>query len=72
MATFAWTSERVAEALGRMGTGGRSRAYVGISTDSRTVQPGELFVALEGESFDGADFVGAAVEAGAARPEASD
>ncbi|MEE9155627.1 MAG: UDP-N-acetylmuramoyl-tripeptide--D-alanyl-D-alanine ligase [Gemmatimonadota bacterium] len=65
MATFAWTSERVAEALGVMGTGDVSRAYVGISTDSRTVQPGELFVALEGESFDGADYVGAAVEAGA-------
>jgi UDP-N-acetylmuramoyl-tripeptide--D-alanyl-D-alanine ligase len=30
---------------------------VGISTDSRRVEPGELFVALKGERFDGHDFI---------------
>jgi UDP-N-acetylmuramoyl-tripeptide--D-alanyl-D-alanine ligase len=34
--------------------------------DSRTVKPGELFVAIRGRNFDGADFVEAALSAGAA------
>ena len=37
----------------------------GISTDSRTTRPGDLFVALRGGSFDGHRFVGAALKAGA-------
>ena len=37
-----------------------------ISTDSRTLKRGELFVALPGENFDGHDFVQAAAKAGAA------
>ena len=37
-----------------------------ISTDSRTLKRGELFVALRGENFDGHDFVQAAAKAGAA------
>ncbi len=37
----------------------------GINTDTRTIQPGELFVALEGERFNGHDFVDKALEAGA-------
>ena len=40
--------------------------YRGVSTDTRRLSPGELFVALRGERFDGADFVSAAAEAGAA------
>ena len=36
-----------------------------ISTDSRTVQPGDLFVALRGENFDGHRFVTMAKERGA-------
>ncbi len=39
---------------------------VGVSTDSRTVQPGELFVALKGDRFDGHDHVAAALKSGAA------
>ena len=38
----------------------------GITTDSRRVQAGELFVALRGERFDGHQFVPAVVAAGAA------
>ncbi|MEO0769654.1 MAG: UDP-N-acetylmuramoyl-tripeptide--D-alanyl-D-alanine ligase, partial [Cyanobacteria bacterium J06649_4] len=38
---------------------------VGVTTDTRTVQPGELFVALEGETFDGHNFVAQAIEKGA-------
>jgi UDP-N-acetylmuramoyl-tripeptide--D-alanyl-D-alanine ligase len=37
----------------------------GVSTDSRSVGTGDLFVAIRGERFDGHDFVSAAVERGA-------
>src|SRR3989440_10560494 len=37
-----------------------------VSTDSRTIKPGELFVALHGENFDAHDFVGAAAKSGSA------
>src|SRR3977135_1737131 len=37
-----------------------------ISTDSRTIKKGELFVALRGENFDGHKFVEATAKAGAA------
>ena len=36
-----------------------------VSTDSRTIKPGELFVALRGENFEGHDFVEASAKAGA-------
>lgn len=39
--------------------------FTGISTDSRTVRPGELFVALVGERFDGHRFLEQAAHAGA-------
>jgi len=37
----------------------------GISTDSRSVLPGQLFIALRGEKFDGHDFIAGALESGA-------
>jgi UDP-N-acetylmuramoyl-tripeptide--D-alanyl-D-alanine ligase len=40
-------------------------SVVGITTDSRVVQPGELFIALTGENFDGHNFVDIAVAKGA-------
>lgn len=36
-----------------------------VTTDSRSLQPGSLFVALRGENFDGHDFAAAAALAGA-------
>jgi UDP-N-acetylmuramoyl-tripeptide--D-alanyl-D-alanine ligase len=39
--------------------------FASVSTDTRTLQPGALFVALRGERFDGHDYVGAARERGA-------
>ncbi|HVP71270.1 MAG TPA: UDP-N-acetylmuramoyl-tripeptide--D-alanyl-D-alanine ligase, partial [Gemmatimonadaceae bacterium] len=45
---------------------GADRPYAAVSTDSRSVKSGELFVALKGPRFDGAEFVGAAAAAGAA------
>lgn len=40
--------------------------FAGVTTDSRAVKPGELFVALKGENFDGHDYCAKAVELGAA------
>ena len=37
----------------------------GVSTDTRTLQPGDLFVALRGANFDGHDFAETAMRAGA-------
>ncbi len=36
-----------------------------VTTDSRDVQPGDLFVAISGEAFDGNKFVESAVASGA-------
>ncbi len=58
-----WTAERVAAALG-VGSVPPIR-FSGISTDTRTLAPGALFVALEGERFDGHRFLDAARAAGA-------
>ena len=37
-----------------------------VSTDSRNIEPGCLFIPLEGERFDGHAFINSALEAGAA------
>jgi UDP-N-acetylmuramoyl-tripeptide--D-alanyl-D-alanine ligase len=47
---------------GRRGPGA---SFDGVTTDSRQVMHGDLFVALEGERFDGHDFVDQALELGA-------
>jgi UDP-N-acetylmuramoyl-tripeptide--D-alanyl-D-alanine ligase len=39
--------------------------FSAVSTDTRTIQPGDLFVALKGENFNGAKFVAQAAKAGA-------
>ena len=41
-------------------------AVTGVTTDSRTVQPGELFIPLVGERFDGHAYISKALEGGAA------
>ncbi len=41
-------------------------AITGISTDTRTIQTGDCFVALKGENFDGHDYLKQALEKGAA------
>ncbi len=38
----------------------------GVSIDSRSLQPGDLFIALRGPNFDGHDYVAEALSAGAA------
>jgi UDP-N-acetylmuramoyl-tripeptide--D-alanyl-D-alanine ligase len=44
---------------------GMDRKFQRVSTDSRTLRDGDLFVALRGDSFDGHDFVPRAGKAGA-------
>jgi len=39
---------------------------IGISTDTRTLKPGELFIPLKGPRFDGQKFIKAALKSGAA------
>jgi UDP-N-acetylmuramoyl-tripeptide--D-alanyl-D-alanine ligase len=45
---------------------GDDRSFNGVSTDTRTLLSGELFVALSGPNFDGRDYVDLAKEKGAA------
>ena len=59
-----WTAEDAAAATGGSSIG--SWAATGVSIDSRTLAPGDLFIALRGPNHDGHDFVGAAFERGAA------
>ncbi|MHA1151977.1 MAG: UDP-N-acetylmuramoylalanyl-D-glutamyl-2,6-diaminopimelate--D-alanyl-D-alanine ligase [Alphaproteobacteria bacterium] len=59
-----WTDTQAAAA-----TGGRNTAHWaanGVSIDSRSLAPRDLFVALQGPSFDGHDFIAKAFENGAA------
>ena len=44
----------------------------GVNTDTRSIRPGQLFVALKGENFDGNAFAMQALEAGACHAVVSD
>ena len=64
-----WTLDRVAaalanEAVGRLPRGAAS--LNGITTDTRKIAKGDVFVALRGERFDGHDYLHDAVRDGAA------
>ena len=56
---------RIAEFTGATGDFEGRATALGYSIDSRTIHPGELFFAVKGERFDGHDFVGQAMNAGA-------
>jgi UDP-N-acetylmuramoyl-tripeptide--D-alanyl-D-alanine ligase len=45
--------------------GALEQTISGITTDSRRIKPGELFLALRGEKFDGHDFIPTAIHNGA-------
>jgi UDP-N-acetylmuramoyl-tripeptide--D-alanyl-D-alanine ligase len=62
-----WTVVQAAEALGVPAPSGLDplAGLAGVSIDSRTVQRGELFIAIHGPRQDGHTFVGAALDAGA-------
>ncbi|MDJ0610530.1 MAG: UDP-N-acetylmuramoylalanyl-D-glutamyl-2,6-diaminopimelate--D-alanyl-D-alanine ligase [Kiloniellales bacterium] len=58
-----WASAEAVEATGGQVSGDWTAS--GISIDSRSVAPGDLFVALEGPNFDGHDFIAKALAGGA-------
>ena len=60
----AWDSQLVATALGVSGP--RSLRFTGVSTDTRDLTPGALFVALKGDRFDAHAFLDQARARGAA------
>lgn len=58
--------ELITATQGECATVGTRAITAGLTTDSRAVRPGCIFLALTGERFDGNTFAAAAVEAGAA------
>ena len=58
--------EEVAKAVGGQKTGNVSGTVTSVTTDSRQIAPGALFIPLVGERFDGHDFLAQAEKAGAA------
>lgn len=44
---------------------GKDIAFTSVSIDTRTLKPGDLFIALQGPNFNGDDFVTLAAEKGA-------
>jgi UDP-N-acetylmuramoyl-tripeptide--D-alanyl-D-alanine ligase len=64
---FIWTATEVCRALGcEARPGDEEVRFPGVSTDTRSIEPASLFVALRGERFDAHEFLAAAAEAGAA------
>ncbi|MEA2860510.1 MAG: UDP-N-acetylmuramoyl-tripeptide--D-alanyl-D-alanine ligase [Methylobacteriaceae bacterium] len=61
-----WRGLALLGALDARASGGLPASVDGISIDTRTIEPGELFFAIKGENNDGHDYVGAAFERGAA------
>ncbi len=49
-----------------------SRVFKNISTDTRTIKPGDLFIPIKGPNFDGHDFISEAIRKGAAVLEVKD
>jgi UDP-N-acetylmuramoyl-tripeptide--D-alanyl-D-alanine ligase len=67
VAAFALTSGMVAEATGgQLTAGAASTTLPTVSTDTRHIAPGALFIALRGERFDGHEFIAEALARGAA------
>ncbi|UDL89696.1 UDP-N-acetylmuramoylalanyl-D-glutamyl-2,6-diaminopimelate--D-alanyl-D-alanine ligase [Mesorhizobium sp. PAMC28654] len=60
-----WTSNALIAAMDGRPIGSMPEGIVGISIDSRSLQPGDAFFAIKGEAMDGHDFATAAIKAGA-------
>lgn len=61
------TAAMVAEATGgRLVSGSASQTFAGVATDTRTIAPGVLFIALKGDRFDAHAFLADAIRGGAA------
>lgn len=60
-----WSTDEIVAATGAVCIGNGS-SIQGVSIDTRSLQPGDLFFAIEGEARDGHDFLQAALTKGAA------
>jgi UDP-N-acetylmuramoyl-tripeptide--D-alanyl-D-alanine ligase len=58
-----WTSEDVIKLTG--GKPSKHWVATGVSIDSRTIEPGDLFIPISGPNFDGHNFIGSALKKGA-------
>jgi UDP-N-acetylmuramoyl-tripeptide--D-alanyl-D-alanine ligase len=65
MKTPLWTADALLSATSGLAYGSIPPVH-GVSIDTRTLEPGDIFVALQGEARDGHDFVRTAFEKGAA------
>ncbi len=63
-AALPWSESDVRQAL-ELPPAAEPATFSGISTDSRAIQAGALFVALQGDRFDGHDYLTAVAQAGA-------
>jgi UDP-N-acetylmuramoyl-tripeptide--D-alanyl-D-alanine ligase len=65
-----WTAREIADATN--GADGGDFSATGVAFDSREIGPGDLFIALKGETTDGHRFIDRAFVAGAAGVIASE
>jgi UDP-N-acetylmuramoyl-tripeptide--D-alanyl-D-alanine ligase len=61
-----FTLDTLAQILNVEADGTAGIAFSGVSTDTRTIETGQCFFAIEGENFNGADFLADALNKGAA------
>ena len=61
-----WQARDIIKALNLKGGVSLSFQATGISIDSRTLKPGEIFIAIQGGTFDGHHFIKDAIDKGAA------
>jgi UDP-N-acetylmuramoyl-tripeptide--D-alanyl-D-alanine ligase len=59
-----FTVREIAEAVNGFILGSENAEVCGVSTDSRTIEPGELFIPLGGERFDGHEYISVAHQRG--------
>ena len=67
-----WTYYAFLAAMKARPLGARPETIAGISIDSRTVEPGEAFFAIKGDTFDGHAFASSALARGAATAVVAD
>ncbi len=65
MAEPLWDQAALLAATGGRWSGPDVPGFTGVSIDSRSLEPGEIFVAIKGERHDGHDFVPQALASGA-------
>ncbi len=61
--TASWVAAQMA---GAIMAGDETCELGGVSIDTRTLKAGDLFIAIQGDRFDGAEFAASAIDAGAA------